>query len=491
MAAKEINLKKLKYYWPMYYFVLPSFLLVAVFSYYPAISAMYHAFFRWNGEDLSIFVGDRHFVEILGNYWLWIGVLISFAGILYTSNSKKSKSYFMRILASQFVLLITAGVMAVKGWAFSKSFINSTAESITTDIQGSSVSFGNSIIIWGAILLLIHLMVSKENDKKWFFLSIPILFLGVAFIQILGFNNLFAWTLVMLLFGGVLWYIPKMEKLLYLEKVKTMHAFISLLLVLIVLAEYSGGDKLLWHGFGIIGILVLFNVVKMVPSIITAVVIHRLKSDSANYWYRVLFVVPMIIPGMVILLLWKFFFNPNEGLLNKILINTHLMDLLLWFDVKLGWGTFNEGVMPVWLGDAKLVLPAFILWGFPWVGVVGVLIYLAGLQSIPESVYEASNLDGAGPIQTLLHIELPLILTQIRINMVLMIIGTLQSYTLILILFGDSGGPNGKLMVPGLLMFRTAFKEGSAGYACAIGLVIFFFILILTELNNRYIRVEE
>ena len=328
MAAKEINLQKLKYYWPLYTFVLPSIFLVAIFAYYPAISAMYHAFFRWNGEDLSIFVGDRHFVEILGNYWLWIAVLLSFVSVLYTSTKKNFRADFTRVLASLFILLITAGVIAVKGWAFSDLFLYSRGGSLAVDIQNNSLSFGVNLIFWGIILLITNFSVSSENDKKWFYMSIPIIFLLVAFMQILGFTLLFSLILIMLVFASILWYVPYMNKLNYLETARTIHAFISLLLVLIALAQFAGGDKQLWTGFGVIGILVLFNVVKMIPSIITAVVIHRLKSDSANYWYRVLFVVPMIIPGMVALLLWKFFFNPNEGLFNKILIETHLMDLL-------------------------------------------------------------------------------------------------------------------------------------------------------------------
>jgi raffinose/stachyose/melibiose transport system permease protein len=106
-------------------------------------------------------------------------------------------------------------------------------------------------------------------------------------------------------------------------------------------------------------------------------------------------------------------------------------------------------------------------------------------------VYEAADLDGVNAFQKFLHVEFPLIMTQVRINLVLLIIGTLQMYGFILILFGIEGGPNGKLMVPGLYMFRNAFTEGYAGYACAIGLILFVFILLLTEINNRFVRVEK
>ncbi|MBD3240613.1 MAG: ABC transporter permease subunit [Chitinivibrionales bacterium] len=250
-------------------------------------------------------------------------------------------------------------------------------------------------------------------------------------------------------------------------------------------------DPVLHWGFLVIFILIAANLIKMIPSIVAAVVIHRLASPKASYLYKVLFVVPMIIPWMVGLLIWKFFYDPSVGILNKLLDATGGMWLLQRIDALFNWGVFVEGVNPVWLGDAKLVIPALILWGFPWVGVVGVLLYLAGLQSIDESVYEAAEIDGVGWFKKFLYIELPLILTQVRLNLILMIIATLKGYGLIYVLFGTSGGPKGVAMVPGLYMFKNAFETGRAGYACGIGFILFMFILILTEINNRYVRVKK
>ncbi|MBN1865424.1 MAG: sugar ABC transporter permease [Victivallales bacterium] len=495
MASRDISLKRLKHYWPLYFFVLPSALLVATFSYYPAVSAMYHSFFRWNGEDISIFIGTANFKRVLGNYWLWIAVLLGFAGILYTSKAKTSKSDFFRIGASIFFLIASAGTMGVKGLLFDpRVMISQQGNALAAlNIQEAGTKLGIGITVWGTLLMLAYLFISGENRSKWVYLLAPASFIAVSFLQALGFNAVFAWSIVMLVIGFAIWVVPAVEKLGNIENFRTFHAFASLGICIWALAKFAGGDPVLWSGFTVIGILICFNIVKMIPSVVTAVVIHRLNSDSANYWYRVLFVIPMIIPGMVGLLIWKFFFNPNEGLFNRILVSTRIMDVLYWFDGVMGWdgSVFQRGEMPVWLGNPNLVLPAFILWGFPWIGIVGVLIYLAGLQAIPDTVYEAAKLDGATSLQKFFHIEFPLILTQIRINLVLLVIGTLQTYAFILILFGDDGGPNGKLMVPGLFMFRSAFREAMAGYACSIGLVIFFFILILTEINNRYVRTEK
>lgn len=250
-------------------------------------------------------------------------------------------------------------------------------------------------------------------------------------------------------------------------------------------------DHVFWNSFITIGILVVANVFKMIPSIFLAVLIHRLTSDRWQYWYRVLVVLPMIVPGLVTLFIWKFFFDPNFGVLNRVLDVTGIKSLLVNIDGVFSWGIFQEGIPIAWLGEPSLIVPSLIIWGFPWIGAVGVLIFLAGLQSIGTEVYEAADLDGVTPFQKFLYIELPLIMTQVRLMFVLMIISTLQGYGLQFLLLGEEGGPGGRGMVPGLWMFNRAFLAGEFGYACALGLFLFVFILILTMINNKYVRVDK
>lgn len=248
----------------------------------------------------------------------------------------------------------------------------------------------------------------------------------------------------------------------------------------------------LWQSFGNIGILIVANIFKMIPSILMAVLVHRLRSDRWQYWYRVLLVIPMIVPGLVTLFIWKFFFDPTSGALNAILDFTHLKTVLVDLDTNvLHWGVFKDGIPIPWLGNPRLIIPSLILWGFPWIGAVGVLIYLAGLQSIGSEVYEAADIDGASTFQKFWYVELPLILTQVRINLVLLVIGTLQGFGLQFLLLGNGGGPGQAGMVPGLWMFNKAFIAGEFGYACAIGMLLFVFILGLTYINNKYVRVDK
>jgi ABC-type sugar transport system permease subunit len=151
---------------------------------------------------------------------------------------------------------------------------------------------------------------------------------------------------------------------------------------------------------------------------------------------------------------------------------------------------FESGT-PAWLGNTNLIIPAIVFWGFPWIGTIGVLIYLSGLQNISADVYEAAELDGVGSVGKLFKIELPLILAQVRINLIFMTIGTLTGYGMFLLLLGPDGGPGNKGMVPGLYMFREAFFNQRYGYACALGMVMFVIVLAITIFYQRYVKVEK
>jgi raffinose/stachyose/melibiose transport system permease protein len=98
---------------------------------------------------------------------------------------------------------------------------------------------------------------------------------------------------------------------------------------------------------------------------------------------------------------------------------------------------------------------AIILWGFPWVGSVGVLIYVACLDSIGKEIYEAAAVDGANWFHQFRFIELPLILRQIRVMMVLVIMGSINDAGTVMVMCGTSGGPGGVADVPALFMFQA------------------------------------
>jgi ABC-type sugar transport system permease subunit len=251
-------------------------------------------------------------------------------------------------------------------------------------------------------------------------------------------------------------------------------------------------DPVFRRGFFLVFIITLANIVKMFPCIITAVWIHRLKSEKSQYWYRVAFVLPMIVPGMVNVLIWKLFYNPTIGPLNGLLDLTGGMKALVWLDHHfLHWNTFREGSNPAWLGDPQLAIPALLFKGFPWVGAFGVLIYLAGLENIGKDVYEAADLDGVGWFRKFWSIELPLLLTQFRLTLITVFVGSLHDFSNILLLFDEGGGPGGVVDVPALYMYRAAFQQQKAGLACAAGIVLFVIIYSLTLFNNKVLKSKK
>jgi ABC-type sugar transport system permease subunit len=151
-----------------------------------------------------------------------------------------------------------------------------------------------------------------------------------------------------------------------------------------------------WRSFELAFTLGIWNVAKMVPALLIAVCIHRCRNERMQLLYRILFVIPMVIPGLIIVLIWRsFFFEATNGYLNQFLYATRLFDVLVWLDRVFAWGgVFVHGNSPAWLGDPKLIVPACIIWGFPWVGSFAVLTYLARLQGIPKDIYEAASVDG-------------------------------------------------------------------------------------------------
>jgi raffinose/stachyose/melibiose transport system permease protein len=221
-------------------------------------------------------------------------------------------------------------------------------------------------------------------------------------------------------------------------------------------------------------LLTLFGTVTAVTiPIFVAEWIFRLRFDRAQYWYRIIMVWPAIVPGLVTLLLWQFIYDPYYGLLNAML----------------GAVGLDEWATKAWLADPDLALYALMGSAFPFVGGIGVLIYLAGLQSISIEIYDAAKLDGASGFKQFLTIDLPLIKGQIRLNIVLSIIAGLQALTGPLVL--TNGGPVDSTMVPGLYMYQQAFTYGRLGYASAIGVVVFIAVFVLTVMNMTLFRDKD
>jgi len=230
-------------------------------------------------------------------------------------------------------------------------------------------------------------------------------------------------------------------------------------------------DLLFWKSFAVLGIMVLWSVV-LTCFIIMPLThrVYKLGEGRLGRFIQRAFVLPMTIPTMVFLLFWKFVYEPNNGLLN-ILIRTF------------GVVDFSH----IWLGDTRTALLALIFMNFPWVSSCGLafLIFLAGFQTIDKSLHEAADIEGAKEWSKFLEIDIPLIIPQIRVLLILSLISGIQQYTTQLVM--TQGGPNYSTTVPGLLVYFTAFRFGDLGRSSAIGVIMFLVIMVITLVTNKLI----
>ena len=226
----------------------------------------------------------------------------------------------------------------------------------------------------------------------------------------------------------------------------------------------SFGNMLFFCTFSVIAV--------MIVPLVVAKLIFSLSSERASYVYRILFLFPIVVPNVAVFLIWRTLIYSDDGLLNNVLGAVGLEEL------KRGW-----------FSNANTVIWAIACVGFPFAGGINILIYYAGLTAIPDSVHEAATLDGATGLRKFLLIDVPLVMSQIKLLVMLTIIGGVQSFEGIYIL--TRGGPGFKSTVPGLWMYFNAFMFQRMGYACAIGVILFLLILVLTVINMRYFRSSE
>lgn len=208
----------------------------------------------------------------------------------------------------------------------------------------------------------------------------------------------------------------------------------------------------------------------MIIALILAVMMNRkIKGISV---FRAIYYIPVISPIIAVSLVWQWIFNYDYGLLNNMLWE--------WFHIA----------GPNWLGNAAWVKPSLIIIGI-WGGVGSTMIlYLAGLQSIPDSYYEAADVDGANIFQKFFKITLPLLSPIHFFVLVMGVIGAFQSFSQIYVLAGD-GGPEYSAATIVFNIFENGFKYYDMGYASAtawiLGVIVFVVTLIQFKLSKRWV----
>lgn len=181
--------------------------------------------------------------------------------------------------------------------------------------------------------------------------------------------------------------------------------------------------------------------------------------------WRILYFLPTVTSSAVLTLIFMWIYN-TDGLLN---------DFLSWC----GLPTYN------WLGDPGVALKAIMLMNIWSTAPFFMVIYLAALQDIPKSLYEAAELDGANEWQKLIHITIPILRPVTFFVVAMGIIGTFQLFDQSYILSGGSGGPNNATLTVVLLVYQAVFRNLQLGYGAAIAFLLAAIIMITTLIQRR------
>ena len=193
---------------------------------------------------------------------------------------------------------------------------------------------------------------------------------------------------------------------------------------------------------------------------LTAVTVSLLlnnKSLRGTSWMRVVFFIPTLVPTVVGCLLWIWVMQPETGIVNNIL------------------GMFGISG-PGWLSSPTWAKPAFILM-MVWTCGNAIIIYLAGLQDVPESLYDAAKIDGANFFQQSVFVSIPLIRSTILYNVVTLIIGVFQWFAEPYIM--TEGGPSNATMFYSLYLYQNAFQFFKMGYASAQAWIMLAVALVI------------
>ncbi|MFB3896383.1 MAG: carbohydrate ABC transporter permease [bacterium] len=220
-------------------------------------------------------------------------------------------------------------------------------------------------------------------------------------------------------------------------------------------------DPLFWKSlYNTIYMVFLGLPIGLIASLALAIFLNQKVRGLA--FYRTIYYLPSITPVVALSILWLWLFNPQMGL-----INTLLVPILRQFNLS----------APGWLDDPFWAKPALIFMGVWGVGNT-IIIFLAGLQDVPQQLYESAEIDGATAWRKLWHITLPMLSPVIFFNVIMGIIGSFQYFTQVWIM--TRGGPQDTTLFYALYLFNNAFLFSKMGYASAMAWVLFLITLLCT-----------
>lgn len=216
-------------------------------------------------------------------------------------------------------------------------------------------------------------------------------------------------------------------------------------------------DELFWKS---LQATFYFTLVSVPLSLIISFAVAMLMNVQVRgiAFFRMLYYIPSIVPSVANAVLWVWVFNSEFGLLNA----------------GLSWLGLPK---VLWLQDPRWAMPALILMSL-WAVGGSMVIYLAGLQGIPQHLYEAAEIDGAGYWSRFFNVTIPMMSPVIFFNLVMGLIGALQTFTQGYLM--TKGGPQNSTLFYGLHIYQSAFRDFKMGYAAALSWVLFTIVLLLS-----------
>ncbi len=213
---------------------------------------------------------------------------------------------------------------------------------------------------------------------------------------------------------------------------------------------------------------VVFTLGTVVPTVLISLVVAGVLNRKVKGigTFRTIIFLPLAISSVVMAVVWQFVFNTDNGLLN----------------IMLGW----IGIGPIpWLVEPRWAMVSLCIVSV-WRSVpFATVVLLAAMQGVPEAVYEAAKIDGAGGIRQFVSITVPLIRGAISFVVVISIIHAFQAFDMVYVLTGPNGGPESSTYVLGIMLFQHAFSFLEFGYASALAWVMFAILLVLTVVQLR------
>ncbi|MDO4307192.1 MAG: sugar ABC transporter permease [Eubacteriales bacterium] len=229
-------------------------------------------------------------------------------------------------------------------------------------------------------------------------------------------------------------------------------------------------SKEMWNSFRVTAVYT-FPTVTLHLTIGLGLAILVNKSIHFRPLVRAMYFVPVILSTVVVSMVWRFMLSPNVGLFNRLIA--------------------RFGLSPdiAWLKSPKLAMAAIIIVGvWKWIGYFMVL-YLAALQDIPVTLYEAAEIDGASGLQKFFRITVPLLSNTTQFLLIISIINTFQVFDQVYML--TAGGPIKKTDVIVYYIYRQAFKNYDMPYASAVSWLLFAVIFVLTAIQMRISKNKE